>query len=214
MFGLALLNDWSARDIQAWEYQPLGPFLSKNFATHGVAVDRDAGGAGAVSPALRAGRRAIRSRCPTSIRRRNRDAGAIDIELEVWLQTEAMRAAGQRRATPVARSNFARLPTGPSRSWSRTTPSTAATFQRRPARLRHAVGPEREEAGSLLELTQGGKQPIRLANGETRTFLEDGDTVILRGWCEGPGHRRIGFGECRGTVLPAREAVGAYNRRA
>jgi fumarylacetoacetase len=201
VFGLALLNDWSARDVQAWEYQPLGPFLAKNFATTLspwiVTLD-------ALAPF-----RAPFARPPGDPEPLpyldspdNRARGAFDIALEVWLQTPAMRASG---AAPV------RL----SRSNSRDAYWTAAQLV-----AHHTVngcnlcagdvlgsgtlsGANAGEAGSLLELTQGGKTPLRLPNGETRTFLEDGDTVVLRGYCERDGFRRIGFGECRATVLPA-----------
>jgi fumarylacetoacetase len=127
----------------------------------------------------------------------------IDIELEVWLQTPAMLAAGHA-GDRLSRSNFS------DGYW------TAAQLV-----AHHTVngcnlgsgdlfgsgtlsGPLPEQGGSMLELSQGGKQPIRLSNGETRTFAEDGDTVIFKGFCAREGFRRIGFGECRGTVLPAR----------
>jgi fumarylacetoacetase len=201
LFGLTLLNDWSARDIQAWEYQPLGPFLAKNFAT-------------TVSPwivtaeALRPFRLPF-AHPPTDPAplpyldcAANRDRGAIDVELQVWLQTAKMRDAG----TP---------PIMLSRSNARDAYWTAAQLI-----AHHTVngcnlgagdllgsgtlsGPEPDEGGSLLELTKGGTAPLSLPNGEARTFLEDGDTVILRGCCEKPGFRRIGFGECRATVQPA-----------
>ena len=202
VFGVALFNDWSARDLQAWEYQPLGPFLAKNFAS-------------SVSPWLVTQEALAPFRAPF-IRpdgdpqplpyldsAANRAAGALDIQLQVLLQTAAMREAG---IAPVLLS----------------TSNAAQAAYWTPAQLvaHHTVngcnlqpgdllgsgtlsGPTPAQAGSLLELSQGGKQPITLPNGETRVFLQDGDTLILAGHCERPGARRIGFGTCAGTVLPA-----------
>jgi len=202
VFGLALFNDWSARDIQPWEYQPLGPFLSKNFASTLspwiVTLD-------ALAPFRTAYRRPASDPAPLPYldSADNREHGAFDIELEVWLQTEAMRAAGHV-GDRLARSNYREA------YW--TIAQLAAHHTVNGCNLREGdlfgsgtlSGPNPEEGGSLLELSLGGKRPISLSNGETRTFLEDGDTVILRGHCERDGARRIGFGECRGTVLPAR----------
>jgi len=202
VFGLALFNDWSARDIQAWEYQPLGPFLSKNFASTLspwiVTLD-------ALAPFRTAYRRPPGDPAPLAYldSADNRDQGAFDIELEVWLQTEKMRAAGHA-GDRLARSNY--------RDAYWTVAQLIAHHSVNGCNLREGdlfgsgtlSGPNPEEGGSLLELSQGGKRPLTLTNGETRTFLEDGDTVILRGHCERAGARRIGFGECRGTVLPAR----------
>ncbi len=201
VFGLCLLNDWSARDVQAWEYQPLGPFLSKNFAS-------------TLSPwivtleALAPYRvewtrpRDDPQPLPYLDSPDNRARGALDIRLEVWIETDAMRRQGQP-PVQLSQTSFRHA------YWT--------VFQ---MLVHHAVngcalapgdllgtgtesGPTPEEAGSLLELTFSGKQPIRLPNGETRTFLEDQDAVILRGFCERPGAARIGFGECRSQVLPA-----------
>ena len=201
LFGIALFNDWSARDIQAWEYQPLGPFLSKNFAS-------------TLSPwivtleALAPFRRAfVRPEgdpqpLPYLDSEANRASGALDIELEVHLQTAKMKEAGNP-GERLMRSNYADA------YWTAAqlvAHHTVNGCNLRPGDLFGTgtlSGPEAGQGGSMLELSQGGKQPIRLANGETRTFLEDGDAVILRGQCERPGFRRIGFGECRGTVLPA-----------
>ena len=202
LFGVCLLNDWSARDIQAWEYQPLGPFLAKNFAHHAVAVDRDDGGAGAVPRAVRSGRPATRSRCPTSIRRPTASAARSTSSSRSGCRPPQMRAAGEAPVRLTRSSDARRPPTGPRRSWSRTTRSTAATCSRATCSARaRCRAPRPTQAGSLLELTHGGKQPITLPNGETRTFLEDGDTLILRGHCERAGAVRIGFGEASGTVL-------------
>ncbi len=201
LFGVALFNDWSARDIQAWEYQPLGPFLSKNFAStlSPWVVTMEA-----LAPFRQAFTRPSGDPEPLAYldSADNRAHGAIDIELEVWLQTPAMLAAGHA-GDRLSRSNFS------DGYW------TAAQLV-----AHHTVngcnlgsgdlfgtgtlsGPLPEQGGSMLELSQGGKQPIRLSNGETRTFAEDGDTIVFRGYCAREGFRRIGFGECRGTVLPA-----------
>ena len=203
LFGVALLNDWSARDIQAWEYQPLGPFLSKNFAT-------------TVSPwivtmeALAPFRAAALVRpagdpqpLPYLDAPGNRESGALDITLEVWLQTAPMRAAG---VGPV------RLTQGNAQQAAYWTPAQLVTHHSvngcnlQPGDLLGSgtlSGPAPEQAGSMLELTMGGKNPIALPNGESRSFLEDGDTLLLRGWCEREGKVRIGLGECVGTVAPA-----------
>jgi len=203
VFGIALFNDWSARDIQAWEYQPLGPFLSKNFAstlspwivtTEALAPFR--------SPFLRPA--GDPQPLPYLDSPANREAGAFDIQLEVWLQTARMREAGQAGEC-LMRSNFSDA------YW--TVAQLVAHHTVNGCNLQAGdlfgsgtlSGPAPEQGGSLLELSQGGKHPIPLANGETRTFLEDGDSVILRGYCERSGMRRIGFGECRGMVLPARQ---------
>jgi fumarylacetoacetase len=202
VFGIALFNDWSARDIQAWEYQPLGPFLSKNFASTMspwiVTLD-------ALAPFRTAYRRPDNDPAPLAYldSADNRAHGALDIELEVWLQTEKMRASGHA-GDRLARSNY--------RDAYWTVAQLVAHHTVNGCNLREGdlfgsgtlSGPNPEEGGSLLELSQGGKRPITLSNGETRTFLDDGDTVILRGHCARDGARRIGFGECRGTMLAAR----------
>jgi fumarylacetoacetase len=197
-FGLVLLNDWSARDVQAWEYQPLGPFLAKNFATtvSPWIVTRDAL-APFRAPFVRPD--ADPQPLPHLDSAANREQGALDLWLEVWLQTPAM-AAPQR----LSRSNF--------RDAYWTIAQLMAHHSSNGCNLCAGdllgtgtqSGPNEGEGGSLLELSQGGKRPLVLDSGETRTFLQDGDTVILRGSAERAGHPRIGFGECRATVLPAR----------
>ncbi|VTU39810.1 fumarylacetoacetase [Variovorax sp. PBL-E5] len=202
LFGVTLLNDWSARDIQAWEYQPLGPFLAKNFATtlspwivtmealapFRARFERPAGDPQPL-PYLDA---------PA-----NRASGALDITLEVWLQTAKMRAAGEA-AVRLTRGNTAQAA-----YWTAAqliAHHTVNGCNLQPGDLLGSgtlSGPKADEAGSLLELTLGGKQPISLPNGERRTFLEDGDTLSLRGYCERAGAVRIGLGEVSGTVLPA-----------
>jgi fumarylacetoacetase len=205
LFGLSLFNDWSARDIQSWEYQPLGPFLSKSFAS-------------TLSPWIVTMEALAPFRLPY-VRPEgdpdplpyldsaaNRAQGAIDLTLEVWLQTAGMREAGQP-GVRLMRSNFADA------YWTvaqLVAHHTVNGCNLRPGDLLGSgtlSGPEAGQAGSLLELSDGGKTPIDLGNGERRTFLEDGDTVILRGHCQRDGARRIGFGECRGTVLAARRSA-------
>lgn len=202
VFGMCLLNDWSARDIQAWEYQPLGPFLSKNFAT-------------TISPwivtleALTPYRVAF-TRPPDDPQPlpyldtpANWTQGAIDVQLEVLLQTQAMREQDQGAAR-LTRTSYRHA------YWTvaqLVAHHTVNGCNLQPGDLLGTgtlSGPTLDEAGALIELTVGGKQPLTLPNGQTRTYLEDGDAVVLRGWCEKAGAARIGFGECIGTVLPAR----------
>ncbi len=202
VFGVALFNDWTARDIQAWEYQPLGPFLSKNFASTMspwlVTLD-------ALAPFRVPFSRAAGEPQPLPYldSAANREAGAISIDMEVWLQTARMRAdghAGDRLCTSNAADAY----------W--TVAQLVAHHTVNGCNLREGdllgsgtlSGPLPEQAGSLLELTLGGKQRMTLSNGETRGFLDDGDSIILKADCQRDGFRRIGFGECRGTVLPAR----------
>jgi fumarylacetoacetase len=201
VFGLCLLNDWSARDIQAWEYQPLGPFLAKSFATtiSPWVVTLDALEPFRAAPS----RRDEGDPTPLSYLSSAEvfERGAIDVRLEVALSTTRMRAAGAAPAV-VSRSSTRHL------YW---TVSQLVTHHAsngcnlRPGDLLGTgtvSGPTRESRGCLLELTWKGTEPISIG-GETRRFLEDGDEVIFRGWCERDGYRRIGFGECRGTVLAA-----------
>lgn len=202
LFGVTLFNDWSARDLQAWEYQPLGPFLAKNFAS---TVSPWVVTLEALAPFRAPLQRPDNQPAPLPYLSSadNQQQGALDIVLEVWLQTAAMRAAGHagdRLSTSNAADAF----------W---TPAQLLTHHTvNGCNLRSGdllgtgtlSGPAPEQGGSLLELSAGGKQPLSLSNGEQRSFLEDGDTVILRGFCQRPGWRRIGLGECRGTVLPAR----------
>ena len=202
LFGLTLLNDWSARDVQAWEYQPLGPFLAKNFAT---TVSPWLVTMEALAPFRAAFTRSADDPQPLAYldSAPNRNAGALDVQLEVWLQTPAMRAAGSA-GERLSQSNM--------RDAYWTLAQLVAHHTVNGCNLRAGdvlgtgtlSGPAPEQGGSLLELTQGCKVALTLANGETRTFLQDGDSIILRGSCERTGARRIGFGECRGTVLAAR----------
>ena len=202
VFGICLLNDWSARDIQGWEYQPLGPFLSKNFAT---SISPWVVTLEALAPYRTAFERPADDPQPLPYldSPANRAAGAIDIQLEVGLQTQAMREAGLRDARISATSyrhaywTVAQM----------VTHHTVNGCNLQPGDLLGTgtlSGPTLDQAAALIELTLGGKQPLQLPNGESRTFLLDGDAVVLRGWCEKAGAARIGFGECWGTVLPAR----------
>jgi fumarylacetoacetase len=202
LFGLTLLNDWSARDVQAWEYQPLGPFLAKNFAT---TVSPWMVTMEALAPFRAAFTRSADDPQPMAYldSAHNRSAGALEVQLEVWLQTSAMRAAGSA-GERLSQSNM--------RDAYWTLAQLVAHHTVNGCNLRAGdvlgtgtlSGPRPEQGGSLLELTQGGKVALTLANGETRTFLQDGDSIILRGSCERAGARRIGFGECRGTLLAVR----------
>jgi fumarylacetoacetase len=195
LFGVCLLNDWSARDIQSWESQPLGPFLSKNFAT-------------SISPwiitldALEPFRTPAPSRPtgdpqPLPYLQASGD-GAFRITLEVWL-----RSAKMETFTRVSQSDFASL------YWTFGQMIAHHTSNGCPVRPGGLIGsgtvsgPEKQNQGCLLELTRRGVDPLTLPSGETRAFLENGDEVILRGWCEASGFRRIGLGECRGLILPA-----------
>jgi fumarylacetoacetase len=200
--GLSLLNDWSARDIQAWEYQPLGPFLAKNFLT-------------TVSPwivtaeALAPFRTAQPARpaddpapLPYLLDDGDQAAGALAITLEVTIATQAMRAAGME-PFQLSRSAATHM------YW--TIAQMVAHHASNGCDLRPGdllgtgtiSAPTREGFGSLLELTRAGAEPITLPTGEVRSFLEDGDQLTLAGRAEAPGHRSIGFGPCTGIVLPA-----------
>jgi len=202
VFGLCLLNDWSARDMQAWEYQPLGPFLAKNFVT---SISPWIVTLEALAPYRTAWTRAQGDPQPLPYLdcAQMRQSGAFDMQLEVNLETAQMRAAGQR-AHRLSRSNFRHS------YW--TVAQMIAHHTVNGCNLEAGdllgsgtqSGPAPEEAGSLLELTVGGKQPLTLPSGETRAFLADGDRLTLRGWCERTGHPRVGFGEVTGTVLPPR----------
>jgi fumarylacetoacetase len=201
VFGLCLLNDWSARDLQAWEYQPLGPFLAKSFAT---TISPWVVTLEALAPYRLPWSRAAEDPQPLPYLdcAELRAAGAIDMHLEVALETDTMRACGAAPQS-LARTNFRHS------YWSvaqMVAHHTVNGCNLEPGDLLGSgtqSGPTPDQAGSLLELTAGGKHAIALESGETRTFLEDGDRVILRGWCERPGSARIGFGEASGLVLAA-----------
>ncbi len=201
LFGVTPLNDWSARDIQAWEYQPLGPFLAKSFAT---TVSPWIVSFEALAPFRRPFTRPAGDPQPLPYLDSdfNRSVGAIDMTLEVWLQTAAMQSAGQA-AVRLSQSNFLDA------YWTAAqllTHHTSNGCNLRPGDLLGTgtlSGPLPVQGGSLLELSQGGKVPLGLPNGDTRSFLQDGDTVTLRAFCEAPGARRISLGDCTATVWPA-----------
>ena len=200
VFGLCLLNDWSARDIQAWEYQPLGPFLAKNFAS---TISPWIITLEALAPYRRRWTRPADHPQPLPYleSEQNRAAGAFDMQLVVLLETEQMRQQGNAPAR-LSLGNFQHA------YW--TVAQMVAHHTVNGCNLQAGdlfgsgtmSGPTPDSAGALIELTQGGKQPITLPNGETRCFLEDGDMVIMRAWCEQSGVARIGFGEVRSRVLP------------
>ncbi|MFS8184601.1 fumarylacetoacetase [Pseudovibrio denitrificans] len=191
IFGYVLLNDWSARDIQGWEYQPLGPFQAKAFAT-------------SISPwvvtkaALESFRTSTPEREKELLPYLNEPGPMIyDIELQAYMQPE-----GADKATLLCHTNYNRM-----------------YYSAAQQLTHHAIGgckmntgdllgsgtisgADKAEFGSLMELTWGGKEPITLDSGESRTFIEDGDTLTLTGWAQGDGFR-IGFGECTGKILPA-----------
>jgi fumarylacetoacetase len=201
VFGLCLLNDWSARDVQAWEYQPLGPFLAKNFAT---TVSPWVVTLEALAPFRAPWTRPAGEPPPLAYLDdpSARASGAIDIQLEAWLDTARMRADGvpaQRLSHAMFRDSWwtvAQMLTHHTVNGCNLTPGDLLGSGTQSGALP-------AQGGSLLELTAGGRQPLTLAGAETRTFLEDGDRVMLRGWCEREGYVRIGFGEAAGTVLPA-----------
>jgi fumarylacetoacetase len=205
VFGLCLLNDWSARDIQSWEYQPLGPFLSKNFAT---TISPWIVTLEALAPYRVARTRAAEDPPPLPYLDSKTLQGldAIDIQLSVSIDTEQMRATGQSSAC-IAKTSFKHS------YWSiaqMVTHHAINGCNLQPGDLLGTgtqSGPTPAEAGSLLEMSMAGKQTIELGNGETRTFLEDGDSVILRGWCEKSGAARIGFGHATGRLLAARSST-------
>ncbi|MDB6094376.1 MAG: fumarylacetoacetase [Verrucomicrobia bacterium] len=202
IFGVSLLNDWSARDLQAWEYQPLGPFLAKNFAT-------------SLSPWVVSLEALAPFRVPAFARdpgdpsplpylshARDQMIGGFDLTLEAWIITPKMRAAGEMAAR-LSRGNFSSM------YWTLAqllTHHASNGCNLLPGDLIGSgtvSGPEKTSRGCLLELTMRGAEPFALPNGEPRGFLQDGDEIILRGYAERPGARRIGLGECRGVVLAA-----------
>ncbi|HEX2121147.1 MAG TPA: fumarylacetoacetase [Thermoanaerobaculia bacterium] len=193
VFGFCLVNDWSARDIQTWEYQPLGPFLAKSFAT-------------SISPWIVTAEALEPFRVAAFMRAEGdpeplpylRDDAGYDIHVEVWLRSAKM-------SEPV------RLSKGNFRDMYWTVAQLVAHHTSNGCNLQPGdllasgtiSGTSKESRGSLLELAWRGTEPVTLPTGETRKFLEDGDEVILRAYCEREGHPRIGFGECRGTIVAA-----------
>lgn len=190
IFGYVLLNDWSARDVQAWEYQPLGPFQSKATAT-------------TISPwivtkaALEPFRKPVPEReRPQLPYLKEAKPGLYDLELEIALAPEG------KQETVISRTNYSQMYYSSAQQLCHHT--TSGCVMRVGDLLGSGTisGPEKESRGSMLELSWGGKEPITLATGEQRSFIEDGDTLTLRGACRGEGYR-IGFGDCVGQVKPA-----------
>ncbi|VVD65217.1 fumarylacetoacetase [Pandoraea soli] len=192
IFGMVLLNDWSARDLQQWEYVPLGPFNAKSFGT-------------SISPwvvtmeALEPFRVAGPEQNPQPVSYlQQQGKHAFDIALEVLLQAD-----GDTQATSICRTNFRHM------YWSMAQQFAHHTVSGCNVRVGDLMGsgtisgPTPDSFGSLLELTWNGKNPITLASGAKRTFIEDGDTVVMTGWCQGDGYR-VGFGEVSGQILPAK----------
>jgi len=202
IFGLCLVNDWSARDIQAWEYQPLGPFLAKNFAT---SISPFVVTMEALAPfRTNAFKREEGDPQPLDYLSsdENEKSGGFDINLEVYLQTEKMRDENTEPFL-LSRSNTKDLYWTIAQMLAHHA-SNGCNLQTGDLMATGTVsGAAKEARGCLLELTWRGKEPIELPNGETRRFLEDGDEIIMKGFCEREGFRRIGFGECRGVVVPA-----------
>lgn len=203
IFGFCLVNDWSARDIQSWEYQPLGPFLGKSFGTtlSPWVVTMDALEPYRVPVAARP--EADPAPLPYLLSGRDQERGAFDITLEVLLVTAKMRAAGEKPFR-VSRGNLRDLYWTPAQMLAHHASNGCNLRSGDLLATGTVSGPTPESVGCLLERTKRGAEPLALPNGEQRTFLEDGDEVIFRSWCEREGYPRIGFGECRGTVAPAR----------
>lgn len=200
LFGICLLNDWSARDIQAWEYQPLGPFLGKNFATtispwivtmEALApfrTSRQSAGGRNILPYLTSEQEGVNL--------------GIDMYLDVSIQSEKMKEEGLS-PKQLGVSNF---------KYSYWTPAQMVAHHTINGCNLNAgdlfgsgtmSGPEAGQTGALIEITQGGKLPVEISTEERRSFLEDGDTVFMTAWCEQDGFRKIGFGACDGTIKPA-----------
>jgi fumarylacetoacetase len=202
LFGICLLNDWSARDIQSWEYQPLGPFLAKNFAT-------------SLSPWVVTMEALEPFRAPAALRPEGDPAplpylnsqeqsarGGIDLILQALLSSKQMRDEG-KAPIEICRSNLRDLYWTPAQLLAH---HTSNGCNLRPGDLLGSgtvSGDSKESRGCLLERTWRGTEPLSLPTGETRRYLEDGDEVILRGFCERPGLARIGVGECRGIIEAA-----------
>ena len=190
IFGYVLLNDWSARDIQGWEYQPLGPFQAKATAT-------------SISPWVVPKAALEPFRCDTPEREVEllphlHEPGPMlyDIQLEVDMAAEG------GAPTTVARTNYNEMYYSAAQQLAHHTTAGSGMSTGDLLGSGTISGPSKENRGSLLEISWGGKEPFTLETGEERSFIEDGDTLTLRGWCEGDGYR-VGFGECVGTVIPA-----------
>ncbi len=202
IFGVCLLNDWSARDIQFWEMLPLGPFSGKNFCT---TVSPWIVSLEALAPYRQPFKRPANEPQPLPYldNAAHRAAGVLDIQLDVLLETSQQRAASQA-PTRLSHTSFKH------QYWTfaqMVTQHTLGGCNLQSGDLLGSgtiSGPTDGEQGAMIELTQAGRAPVQLPNGEQRGFLHDGDAVILKGWCEAPGAVRIGFGECWGEVLGVR----------
>jgi fumarylacetoacetase len=191
IFGIVLMNDWSARDLQQWEYVPLGPFNSKSFGTTispwVVTLD-------ALEPFRVQGPPQDPAPLPYL---RQHGAHGFDVQLEV-----ALRREGASGSTTVCRTNFRHMYWSMAQQLAHHTVSGCNTRVGDLMASGTISGPAPESFGSLLELTWNGQKPLVLQDGEQRTFVEDGDEVVMTGWCNGPGYR-VGFGQAAGRVLPA-----------
>jgi fumarylacetoacetase len=192
IFGYVLLNDWSARDIQAWEYQPLGPFQAKATAT-------------SISPWIVTKAALEPFRCDTPAREHElldhlKDCGPMlyDIDLSITM------APSGKPASTIACTNYREMYYSAAQQLAHHTTSGCPMNTGDLLGSGTISGPTKPERGSLLELSWGGKEPLTLDTGETRSFIEDGDTMTLTGAAKGDGYS-IGFGDCVGTVLPALE---------
>jgi fumarylacetoacetase len=199
LFGCVIVNDWSARDVQKWEYQPLGPFNAKNFAT---SISPWVVTLEALAPYAVPGP-ARKPTDPPVLPYLHWDGDfVLDVTLEVLVASAAMREKGIA-PTRVSLGSFTEM------YWSMCqmlAHHSSTGCNMRPGDLLASgtiSGPTKESRGCLLERTWRGTEPITLGDGTERRFLQDGDEVIMRAWCERPGLPRIGFGECRGVVLPA-----------
>lgn len=202
LFGFCLVNDWSARDLQAWEYQPLGPFLAKSFATtvspwvvtaealapfHCAAFDRPEGDPKPL---------------PHLFDTADQEGGNLDMQVEVLISTAEMRKSGKEPHL-VSRGNFRDMYWTPAQMLAHHA-SNGCLLQAGDLMASGTVSNEAPGTqGCLLELTRRGAEKLKLPSGEERAFLEDGDEITLRAFCEADGHRRIGFGSCKGAVIPA-----------
>ena len=212
IFGLCLLNDWSARDIQAWEYQPLGPFLAKNFAT-------------TISPWVVTFEALAPFRSPAFARppqdppplpyltsTDNDRAGGFDIRVEAFLRSAQMREEGHEPLR-LSRNSFREL------YWTLAQMLTHHTSNGCNLRTGDLLGsgtvsgPRSDSLGCLLEITRQGTEPLTLPTGEERRFLADGDEIMIHGYCERDGYARIGFGECRGLIVPTHYPTHTNLRR-
>jgi fumarylacetoacetase len=200
LYGMCLVNDWSARDIQAYEYQPLGPFLAKSFATSVSPwlISFEALAPFRVSPPVQDP--------PVADYLRTDEPWGFDLRLEVWLETAAMRTAGHQPQL-ISEVPFADMYWTPAQQFAHMTVNGAGSAPGDLFASGTVSGPSTESVGSLIERTRNGELPFELANGERRTFLEDGDRVELRGWAGRDPGTRLGLGCVSGTIIEATTAA-------